>query len=46
MARFMRAIYFLFGTKLDGPDEPGHDDEGKQHSAANCFAFVPHGICA
>jgi hypothetical protein len=29
MARFMRAIHFLFlegKEKLDGPDKPGHDE--------------------
>jgi sulfatase maturation enzyme AslB (radical SAM superfamily) len=26
MARFMRAIQFSIGTKLDGPDKPGHDE--------------------
>jgi hypothetical protein len=26
MARFMRAIQFWIGEKLDGPDKPGHDE--------------------
>jgi hypothetical protein len=29
MARLVRAIQFLVGTKLDGPHEAGHDEQGK-----------------